>query len=1078
MKRCLLFFFLVSHLAFAGITISPGSIAFGNQVVGATTINQQIVLTNTSGSTLTITSIVTSGGDFADIDACPDILLNGDYCRINVTFTPTTTGARTGTITFTDSDGTSPQTVSLTGSGIPANRTFYMSVTGSNSNSGTRPNPLAAFPGMPGCTLNCAAITPQPGDVYNIRQQLWDVSKTIGTWNWQWSGAAGNPISIQTDPQDGGNALYTGAFVFPSTWVDDANDAKEPICTIASHCHIWYNKVNPATYKFHIALFYNGERRKRAGITAQNGCPNTNTPPMCVPGPTQAQADAQAGCPAGVAALPAPYNHCTSQTPPCSGATPWQVYNKAMYQGTDVDPTWHNFTAGALDWVGIEKWTQSRLKIIGGGGGVANFSGPGFAAGGSNNGCMGVISRSRYLIQNIREKLTRQTWVLDTCPEQDDPVHCNGSQTTPSTIAWRVIYGADESGCGTGGTCETPNTDTVTAPQFDPNSPQLFKATGVSYVNLQNFSFQQDNDQPGCPSLIGADCTLIANNFGWPDQQGMPLERAAVEFVDSDHIVEEGMQHYNIQGWCGPWFDSTVAGGTHDTLVENGTKYGCGAGGVKYGHVGQNTDTNTNISFNNTIQNEAISHNNRIQLTGEATGCVYYGDARGMRLFHLDCFGHIVGAINCGHWLNRGATGGDTAGFTYDNEIAFINATGEGQGGNQISLMHDFGGVYCASNLSSLAPTLGKPTISPYTYSTSIKWSTIGDFGSDWTMNWAGVKCLYFDQGNSATLARFLVLYRCAHHLFSPNLSSHGNQGNQGAMGLQQWNLLQYSILIGCGAKEYANPGCINPGGTNQALFESDGNIYLINSLNNEKNQVDPGMWGSFNYSDITITAGGNSFNSEPTLTVPTCVGTPPVLAPAISYESGTLLWGTIVNPGSGCPAGNQTVAIAGGGGAAATATACTSGGHLVSCMPSNLNATKIFNYGSTIGNQYWDLATTAFRAVTCTTPTSCQSPGGRTVYNGIPWGPLSEEDTHSTLANPNFTDFTYPANLFIPSVVPTGFPVWNIALAGRQHPVINIPNVPNPWPLQTINANTDYLGGTGSKISPQTGISQQTLIK
>jgi hypothetical protein len=44
--------------------------------------------------------------------------LAGRSCRINVVFAPTTTGVLTGTLTITDSDVTSPQSVTLTGTGV------------------------------------------------------------------------------------------------------------------------------------------------------------------------------------------------------------------------------------------------------------------------------------------------------------------------------------------------------------------------------------------------------------------------------------------------------------------------------------------------------------------------------------------------------------------------------------------------------------------------------------------------------------------------------------------------------------------------------------------------------------------------------------------------------------------------------------------------------------------------------------------------------------------------------------------------------------------------------------------------
>src|SRR5207244_1867838 len=62
------------------------------------------------------TSIVASG-DYAQNNNCGTTLAAGTSCTINVTFTPTVTGTRTGAITITDNAPNSPQTVNLTGNG-------------------------------------------------------------------------------------------------------------------------------------------------------------------------------------------------------------------------------------------------------------------------------------------------------------------------------------------------------------------------------------------------------------------------------------------------------------------------------------------------------------------------------------------------------------------------------------------------------------------------------------------------------------------------------------------------------------------------------------------------------------------------------------------------------------------------------------------------------------------------------------------------------------------------------------------------------------------------------------------------
>jgi len=82
--------------------------------------------------------------------------------------------------------------------------THYIAANGSDSNNGT--NQTSAWlhaPGMAGCTANCAAYTPVPGDQFIFRGgDTWHYSagSPVGLpWTWHWSGSAGNNIYLGTD---------------------------------------------------------------------------------------------------------------------------------------------------------------------------------------------------------------------------------------------------------------------------------------------------------------------------------------------------------------------------------------------------------------------------------------------------------------------------------------------------------------------------------------------------------------------------------------------------------------------------------------------------------------------------------------------------------------------------------------------------------------------------------------------------------------------------------------------------------------------------------------------------------------
>jgi hypothetical protein len=97
-------------------SVSPTSLTFPVQVIHTTSAAQTVTLSNTGASTLSITSIATSG-DFSQSNTCGNSVAPGASCAITVSFTPTRAGTRTGTLTINDNAPGSPQTVSLSGTG-------------------------------------------------------------------------------------------------------------------------------------------------------------------------------------------------------------------------------------------------------------------------------------------------------------------------------------------------------------------------------------------------------------------------------------------------------------------------------------------------------------------------------------------------------------------------------------------------------------------------------------------------------------------------------------------------------------------------------------------------------------------------------------------------------------------------------------------------------------------------------------------------------------------------------------------------------------------------------------------------
>jgi len=107
-------------------SLSPPALAFGNQPLNTTSAPQPVTLTNTGSATLSITSISVGGAnstDFAQTNNCGPQLAAGANCIIDVTFTPTATGSRSGSLAVSDNASGSPQTVSLSGVGTKNNAT-------------------------------------------------------------------------------------------------------------------------------------------------------------------------------------------------------------------------------------------------------------------------------------------------------------------------------------------------------------------------------------------------------------------------------------------------------------------------------------------------------------------------------------------------------------------------------------------------------------------------------------------------------------------------------------------------------------------------------------------------------------------------------------------------------------------------------------------------------------------------------------------------------------------------------------------------------------------------------------------
>jgi hypothetical protein len=158
------------------ITLTPSVLTFASQATGTSSAAQITQLTNFGGAALSISSVSVTGanaGDFAQTNNCASGLAAGSICRISVTFTPTSGGARSAAITITDNATGSPQMITLNGSapdftlaaGSPQSATVTAGQTGTYTlavtpGAGFTQNITFSYSGNP--ALTTCSVAPNP----------------------------------------------------------------------------------------------------------------------------------------------------------------------------------------------------------------------------------------------------------------------------------------------------------------------------------------------------------------------------------------------------------------------------------------------------------------------------------------------------------------------------------------------------------------------------------------------------------------------------------------------------------------------------------------------------------------------------------------------------------------------------------------------------------------------------------------------------------------------------------------------------------------------------------------------------
>jgi len=99
-------------------TVSPATLTFATQQVQTQSAAQSVTVTNT-GTIPMVVRQISMGGDFAETDTCSDPVAVGGNCTVQATFTPTTTGTRSATLTIYVNVAGGQVPVPITGTGIP-----------------------------------------------------------------------------------------------------------------------------------------------------------------------------------------------------------------------------------------------------------------------------------------------------------------------------------------------------------------------------------------------------------------------------------------------------------------------------------------------------------------------------------------------------------------------------------------------------------------------------------------------------------------------------------------------------------------------------------------------------------------------------------------------------------------------------------------------------------------------------------------------------------------------------------------------------------------------------------------------
>lgn len=857
------------------------------------------------------------------------------------------------------------------------------------------------------------------------------------------------------------------------TWTEHSNPATSPGCVLPNCDHWTSSLIGGLTYS-EANIFYqvggSGPITRRGGPLARlvNGIIQTADTTMCKAAGSQGAANVAFGWPFGginegtlgtynVAAQVDPCgsycvggsvagNSCTNNGQCTGGGTctsmPWYGgYTQFEWKNSDLSVMDTSLSIGDISVQCVEIWTDCwlRLKTVSAGPPkLATTYGSASTIHGSN---AGFIPGHAYFLRNR---------LLDLALSQGaGQVYLNRCPTGACAGAPEANWQFNLSTAVTVG--ENPAADILYIAQS--TSQHLFNMTSSGNFNVWGITFMGGNFVPD----------PYPTNFGLPDSQGQPLVQDQIFIQDSNNFSFVANTFSHMSGWA-----MGIHGNSNNFSMLSNSFVDIWGGAVQIGDIGINTNVCTgggqNVPANWVFWNNLILGVQREDPTGESVG-FYVGDTHHWHAFYNDMFGSYTGMANLGHFLNVGASGGQTAGCTYEWEFDHNSLAGTivtAPSGVDVSNNTDHGLTYSASNHSpnSRPPVNGDPGTILAQYAWQFHDNLLRDDASDINLSqeYHSDGGFYGDQGTMHGAFWNNTVYRISQECLEIHTPSHG-QGTFGASEFLPEHMFVFGNICGGNGAQPQTATRVWMRGTNtRSMSRFLYNLELYDTGHPQQTRFpDPGFMAAFDFSEATILTTGSGCTVPLTATISGCTGATMTFA----VDDGHLWASAVGAGGSACASptvtGWTTCSVN------PTVTLCTSAGALVACPPVAISPS--LSLGLYDWNMSWDARGAFPLSGNCPT-SSC---GGASLLTNpsFPWpqpGTLSGDmsmDVNSMNCDPGFVAVKPGADSWVPTSPCLDLIGWRYPAywkAGRVAPFVKVSNIPNFWPTASSINQSDYL--------------------